>query len=196
MCKNFRLQHYLCVMIFPITVYGDRVLRNVSEEILKGSDVSALIADMNETMYAANGVGLAAPQIGKNVRLFVTDASSLEDEPHLKDFKKTFINPFILEKSGEPVSIEEGCLSIPGIREKVVRPSRLRIRYFDEKWNEREEEYVGFAARIIQHEYDHIEGILFTDYLSPLKKKLLQGKLSDISKGKVDIDYRIIPAKR
>jgi len=184
-------------MILPITVYGDRVLRKPSEEILKGTDVSALIADMNETMHAANGVGLAAPQIGKNVRLFVTDASSLdEDEPRLKDFKKTFINPLILEESGESVSIEEGCLSIPGIREKITRLSRLRIRYFDEKWNETEEEYAGFAARIIQHEYDHLEGILFTDYLPPLKKKLLKGKFSDISKGKVDIDYRIIPAKR
>lgn len=183
-------------MIFPITVYGNTVLRKTTKEIPRGEDVSALISDMHETMCAANGVGLASPQIGKSVRLFVVDASSLKDEPDLKDFKKVFINPLILEESGDPVSIEEGCLSIPGIREKVTRPSRLRIRYFDEKWNEREEDYDGFAARIIQHEYDHLEGVLFTDHLPPLRKKLLKGKLGDISKGKVDVDYRIIPAKR
>jgi peptide deformylase len=141
-------------------------------------------------MYAANGVGLAAPQIGKAIRLFVVDAGAMEEEA-LQDFKKVFVNPEIIDLSGEPWVFEEGCLSIPNIREEVSREDKVRIKYFDEHWQLHEEEFEGIAARIILHEYDHIEGKLFIDYLSPLKKRLLQGKLNDISKGKVDTEYRI-----
>ncbi|MBW3544350.1 MAG: peptide deformylase [Bacteroidetes bacterium] len=182
-------------MIYPIVVYGDPVLKKRAEDIEKeGLDVKTLAADMFETMYGASGVGLAAPQIGKSIRMFVVDGEPMEDE--LKDFKKVFINPQILEETGEEWSFEEGCLSIPGIRAEVFRPDKIRIRYFDEEWQEHEEEYDGVAARIIQHEYDHIEGVLFTDYLSPLKKRLLKSKLQNISKGQVRTDYRIqIPKK-
>src|SRR5690606_23774159 len=154
--------------------------------------LNELIADMFETMYAASGVGLAAPQIGKAIRLFVIDASPYEDdEPNLKDFKKVFINPQILDESGETWFSSEGCLSIPDIREDVSRHPVLRLRFMDETFVEYEETYDGLAARIIQHEYDHIEGKLFTDRLSPLKKALLKGKLDAISKGKVDVDYKM-----
>ena len=182
-------------MIYPIVVYGDPVLKKRAEDIEKGSlDVKALAADMFETMYGASGVGLAAPQIGKSIRMFVIDGEPMDDE--LKDFKKVFINPEIIEEEGEEWAFEEGCLSIPGIRADVFRPEKLRIRYFDEDWNEHEEVYEGVAARIIQHEYDHIEGVLFTDHLSGLKKRLLKSKLQNISKGQVRTDYRIqIPKK-
>jgi peptide deformylase len=142
-------------------------------------------------MYGAQGVGLAAPQIGKSIRLFIVDGSVIEDDETLQDFKKAFINPEMLEELGDEWEYEEGCLSIPNIRENVSRNEKLRIRYFDEDWNQHEEEYSGIKARIIQHEYDHIEGKLFIDYLTPLKKRLLKSKLSDISKGKVETDYRI-----
>lgn len=182
-------------MIYPIVVYGDPVLKKRAEDIEKESlDVKTLAEDMFETMYGASGVGLAAPQIGKSIRMFVVDGEPMEDE--LKDFKKVFINPQILEETGDEWSFEEGCLSIPGIRAEVFRPDKIRIRYFDEEWQEHEEEYNGVAARIIQHEYDHIEGVLFTDYLSPLKKRLLKSKLQNISKGQVRTDYRIqVPKK-
>ena len=158
-------------------------------------DIKTLSEDMFETMYAASGIGLAAPQIGKSIRFFVVDGTPMEDE-ELKDFKKIFINPEILEEFGDEWTFEEGCLSIPNIRENVQRPAKLRIRYLNEEWNEVEEEYDGMKARIIQHEYDHIEGILFTDHLPPLKKRLLKGKLQNISKGKVKADYRLaIPKK-
>lgn len=178
-------------MIYPIVVYGDPVLRQRAKDIEHGTDLAQLIEDMYETMHGAHGIGLAAPQIGKGIRLFVVDGSVLEDEPDMHDFKKAFINPVMLEELGEPWEYEEGCLSIPAIREKVSRPEKLRIKYYDEQWNLREEEYEGLKARIIQHEYDHIEGKLFIDYLTPFKKRLLKGKLSDISKGKVDTEYRI-----
>ncbi|AHM61827.1 peptide deformylase [Flammeovirgaceae bacterium 311] len=182
-------------MIYPIVVYGDPVLKKRAEDIEKDSlDVKTLAADMFETMYAASGVGLAAPQIGKSIRMFVVDGEPMDEE--LKDFKKVFINPEILDEEGEEWAFEEGCLSIPGIRADVFRPEKVRIRYFDEDWNEHEEVYEGVAARIIQHEYDHIEGVLFTDYLTGLKKRLLQSKLQNISKGQVKTDYRIqIPKK-
>jgi peptide deformylase len=182
-------------MIYPIVVYGDPVLKKRAEDIEKGSlDVKILAADMFETMYGASGVGLAAPQIGKSIRMFVVDGEPMEEA--LKDFKKVFINPEILEEEGEEWAFEEGCLSIPGIRAEVYRPEKLRIRYFDEDWNEHDEEYEGVAARIIQHEYDHIEGVLFTDHLSGLKKRLLKNKLQNISKGQVRTDYRIqVPRK-
>ena len=178
-------------MIYPIVVYGDPVLRKKARDIEKDEiDVKAMSADMFETMYAASGVGLAAPQIGKAIRMFVVDAGAMEEE-NLKDFKQVFINPKIIELSGEPWSFEEGCLSIPNIREEVSREDRVKIKFYDEEWQLHENEYEGIAARIILHEYDHIEGKLFIDYLSPLKKGLLQGKLNDISKGKVDTEYRI-----
>lgn len=178
-------------MIYPIVVYGDPVLRQRAKDVEKGTDLKPLIQDMFETMYGAQGVGLAAPQIGKSIRLFVVDGSVIEDDETLADFKKAFINPEMLEELGEEWEYEEGCLSIPNIRENVSRSQKLRIRYFDEDWNQHEEEYTGIKARIIQHEYDHIEGKLFIDYLTPLKKRLLKSKLSDISKGKVDTEYRI-----
>jgi peptide deformylase len=178
-------------MIYPIVLYGDPVLRQKAKDIDKDTDLKQLIEDMYETMHAASGIGLAAPQIGKPIRLFVVDGTSLEDEEDMEEFKKAFINPVILEEEGEEWEFEEGCLSIPNIREKVSRAEELTIRYYDENWIEHEETYDGMQARIIQHEYDHIEGKLFVDYLTPLKKKLLKGKLTDISKGKVDTEYRI-----
>src|SRR6478736_8708312 len=177
-------------MIYPIVMYGDAVLRK------KGKDIKELVNDMFETMHAAHGIGLAAPQIGKGIRLFVVDGTTLEDEPKLKDFKKVFVNPVMLSEDGEPWAFEEGCLSIPNIREEVERPEKVRIKYFDENWNYFEEEFDGMKARIIQHEYDHIEGKLFIDYLSPLKKRMLKGKLTDISKGNVDTEYRILAPLR
>lgn len=188
-------------MIYPIVMYGDAVLRKKASDIEKGTDVKQLIADMFETMYAANGVGLAAPQIGKAVRLFIVDGTSMQDEEEgsedMTGFKKAFINPIILQEAGDEWEFEEGCLSIPNIREKVSRKEALRVRYFDEDWNLHEEDYDGVKARVIQHEYDHIEGKLFIDYLTPLKKRMLKGKLADISKGDVDTDYRILaPLKR
>lgn len=184
-------------MIYPIVMYGDSVLRKRATDIEKGTDLTQLVADMYETMYEANGIGLAAPQIGKSIRLFIVDGTTLEDEPTLKDFKKVFVNPQVIDEFGEEWAFEEGCLSIPNIREEVWRKETVRIKYFDEKWSAFEEEFDGMKARIIQHEYDHIEGKLFTDYLSPLKKRMLKGKLTNISKGDVDTEYRIAaPLKR
>lgn len=184
-------------MIYPIVMYGDPVLRKKAKDIEKGTVILELVNDMYETMHAAHGIGLAAPQIGKSVRLFVVDGTTLEDEPKLADFKKAFVNPVILDEEGEPWAFEEGCLSIPNIREEVERPEKLRIKYFDENWNAFEEEFDGMKARIIQHEYDHIEGKLFIDYLTPLKKRMLKGKLNDISKGDVETEYRILaPLKK
>jgi peptide deformylase len=178
-------------MIYPIVMYGDPVLRQRATDIEVGTDLSQLIADMYDTMHGASGIGLAAPQIGKSIRLFIVDGTVLEDEPDLQDFKKAFINPVMIEELGTPWEFEEGCLSIPSIREKVARKAELKIRYYDEGWNLKEESFDGMKARIIQHEYDHIEGKMFVDYLTPLKKRLLKGKLADISKGKVDTEYRI-----
>lgn len=184
-------------MIYPIVMYGDPVLRQRAKDIEQGTDLKQLIDDMFETMHGASGIGLAAPQIGKSIRLFIVDGTVLEDEEGMENFKKAFVNPEILEEVGTPWDFEEGCLSIPNIRENVSRKERLKIRYYDENWNLYEEEYDGMKARIIQHEYDHIEGKLFVDYLPALKKRLLKGKLADISKGKVDTEYRIIaPLKK
>jgi len=183
-------------MIYPIVMYGDPVLRQKAKPIEKGTDLTPLIDDMFETMHGASGIGLAAPQIGKGIRLFIVDGTVLEDEPDMEGFKKVFVNPEMIEELGEPWEFEEGCLSIPNIREKVSRKEKLRIHYFDENWVEHEEDYDGMKARIIQHEYDHIEGKLFVDYLPALKKRLLKGKLADISKGKVDTEYRIAAPKK
>lgn len=184
-------------MIYPIVLYGDPVLKRRAGDVEEGSEeIRELVSDMFETMYHASGVGLAAPQIGKSLRVFVIDSTPMEDD-QTKGVKKAFINPEIIDETGKEWAFEEGCLSIPGIREDVTRPPSVTINYLDEAWNEHEETFEGILARIIQHEYDHIEGILFTDHLSPFKKRLLKGKLGNISKGKVDIDYRIkAPAKK
>lgn len=188
-------------MILPIIAYGDPVLKKEAEEIEDSyPDLQQLISDMFETMYQAKGVGLAAPQIGKSIRLFIVDGSPFADEEGeeadpkakgIEDFKKVFINPIIEEESGPKWSFQEGCLSIPKIRENVIRNEKITLTYFDEKWNFHEEVYEGYAARIIQHEYDHIEGVLFTDHLNPLKKKLLHKRLVNISNGEISIDYKM-----
>ena len=184
-------------MILPILAFGTPVLKQKAKNIDKDyKGLSELINDMFETMHEASGVGLAAPQIGKSIRLFIVDTSPFaEDEPELKDFQQVFVNPEIVEEEGEEWSFNEGCLSIPHIREDVSRKPKIRIRYQDEHFDNYEEDFEGIAARIIQHEYDHIEGVLFTDYLSSFKKKLIKNKLLRISKGQVDIDYKIFPSK-
>lgn len=186
-------------MILPIVAYGDAVLkRNATDIDPTYPGLQDLIANMYETMYNAEGVGLAAPQIGLSIRLFITDGKPFsEDDPALANFKQVFINAQILDEKGEAWKFNEGCLSIPGIREDVMRKPVVNIRYFDEQFNQYEKTFEGLSARIIQHEYDHIEGVLFTDKLSPLKKKLLKGKLRDVSVGKVDVNYRMkFPATR
>ena len=188
-------------MILPIMAYGLPVLRKDCEEIEVNSEITTLVNDMFETMYGSSGVGLAGPQIGQALRIFVVDASPFAESENdeeadenlklLKGFKKVFINPIIEIESGKKWLFSEGCLSIPGIREDVERKPFIKISYFDENWNYHESNYDGIAARIIQHEYDHIEGVLFTDHLKPLKRRLLKRKLDDISKGKVDVDYKM-----
>ncbi len=180
-------------MIFPVTVYGDPILRKMADPIGPDyPDLAQFLADFWETMYSADGVGLAAPQVARSIRLFVIDASSGADEdPSLAGLKKVFINPQILDYSGDPWSMEEGCLSLPEIRENVIRPDSIRIIYQDENFTKHDEIFSGFAARIIQHEYDHLQGKMFVDYLSPLKKKLIRTKLLNISKGKVTPHYKI-----
>ncbi|WP_423127798.1 peptide deformylase [Gaoshiqia sp. Z1-71] len=186
-------------MIYPITVYGEPLLRKVAEPINNDfQGLKELIDDMYETMYHSDGVGLAAPQIGKSLRIFVIDATpAADDEPELEGFKKAFINPEIVERRGDEWMMNEGCLSLPEIREDVSRPEFVRIKYLDENLVEHIEEYGGFAARVIQHEYDHLDGKLFIDYLTPLKKRMLKSKLTAISKGKVNPSYRIVlPGKK
>ncbi len=186
-------------MVYPIVVYGHPVLRKVAENIDRDSlDTDQLISDLFETMYRSEGMGLAAPQIGKSIRVFVIDGTPLaKDEPDLRDFKKVFINARITEKSGDLKLMSEGCLSIPNIREDVNRESRVRIKYYDENWEYHDEVYEGYRARIIQHEYDHLDGILFTDKVSPIKKRLLKGKLNAISKGKFEASYKtILPGQK
>jgi len=184
-------------MIYPIVAYGDPVLKKLAADIKKEElDVKKLAEDMFETMYEAGGVGLAAPQIGLGIRVFVVDGEPMDDVA-LKGFKKVFVNPKILQESGEPWTFNEGCLSIPTIREDIKRNAALVIQYFDEHWVEHQEEFDGLKARIIQHEYDHIEGKLFTDHLSELKKRVLKKKLGNISRGDVEVNYRMrFPLKR
>jgi peptide deformylase len=183
-------------MIYPIVAYGDPVLKKRAEDIEKDSiDIKKLADDMFETMYHASGVGLAAPQIGLSLRMFVVDGEHLDDT--LVGFKKVFVNPVILKEQGKEWGFEEGCLSIPSIREEIMRKEDLVIRYFDLEWNEFEESYSGLKARIIQHEYDHIEGVLFLDRISPFKKRLLKSKLTNISKGNISTEYRMrFPVKK
>jgi len=180
-------------MILPIYVYGHPVLRKISKDVDPDYEgLNELHENMWATMYHTDGVGLAAPQIGLSLRIFVIDGSALADDfPELKDFKQTFYNAQILERSDVKLMESEGCLSLPGIREEVSRPDRIRIKYQDENFEFHDEVYEGFAARIIQHEYDHIDGKLFVDHLSPLRRRLIKSKLNAISVGKVNIDYRI-----
>lgn len=186
-------------MILPIIAYGHPTLRKVAQEIDKDHPgLDDLIANMFDTLYAAEGVGLAAPQVNESVRLFIIDASPFgEEHPELKDFKKVFINPYITDETGEIWSYNEGCLSIPELREDVSRPSRLTITYYDRDFIFHEEVYDGITARIIQHEYDHIEGILFVDRVSSLRKVLLKKKLASITNGEVRPSYKMIfPGKK
>lgn len=180
-------------MIYPILTIGHPVLTAKTEDIDKNyPELAETIDNMFETMHACDGVGLAAPQIGKPIRLFVIDAEPVaENDDFLKNFKRTFINPLITEESGEDWYYNEGCLSIPTIREDIKRKNTIKIKYYDREWNCIEETLTGIAARIVQHEYDHLKGILFVDHLSTLKRRLLKGKISDVSKGKVHVDYRI-----
>lgn len=192
-------------MILPIVAFGHPVLRKVCEDITPDyPDLKKLIADMWETMYSSNGVGVAAPQINRPIRLFVIDTDQIvegfDDEdkriyPNEKPIKEVFINARIIEESGKIWAYNEGCLSIPKVREDISRLSNLRIRYMDENFVEQEKAFDGITARVIQHEYDHIEGKLFIDYLPMLKKRLIKKKLDDISNGKVRVDYKMTFSK-
>lgn len=184
-------------MIMPIVAYGHPTLRKKSIEIDKDyPDLKDLIDNMFETMYETNGIGLAAPQINKNIRLFIIDATPYSEilENHT-NLKKVFINPKIIEKNGQEWPFMEGCLSIPGIMEKVIRESNIHIQYYDEHFNFYDEVIDGILSRIIQHEYDHIDGILFVDRINPLRKIMIKGKLNDISKGIVKNNYKMIFSK-
>jgi peptide deformylase len=187
-------------MILPIVAYGENILKTKAVNITSGyPELKKLINDMWETMYNANGVGIAAPQIGKSIRLFVIDASPFSEDDEisdnevstLKNFKKVFINPEIIDETGDEWNFIEGCLSIPNIREDIKRKEKITIKYYNESFEEIELDLEGLAARVVQHEYDHIEGVLFIDKLSSLKKKLLKGKLNDISKGKIKTEYKM-----
>lgn len=187
-------------MVLPIVAYGDPVLRKMCTDISADyPNLKDLISNMFQTMEASRGVGLAAPQIGLPIRLFVVDAAPFadddeltkEEQTFLENFRKVFINAKIIEETGDKWSFNEGCLSIPGVRGDVSRHERLTIEYLDENFQPQILTVDGLAARIIQHEYDHIQGVLFTDKLSAFKKRILQGKLTDISKGKVNVDYRM-----
>lgn len=187
-------------MILPIVAYGDPVLRKKATDIDQDyKALDALIENMYETMYNAHGVGLAAPQIGLPIRLFIIDCEPFsndeelteEEQKSLAELKQTFINAKILEETGDEWAFNEGCLSIPDVREDVFRKEKITISYYDENFTQQTKSYEGLAARVIQHEYDHIEGVLFTDKLSPLKRRLIKSKLTNISKGKIDVDYRM-----
>lgn len=187
-------------MILPIVAYGDPVLRKVAKEISDDyPDLQELIANMKQTMYNASGVGIAAPQIGKSIRVFVIDASpfseddqlNIKEKEQLKNFNKVFINPRIIEEDGEEWAFSEGCLSIPDIREDIYRQETVSFEYYDENFNKHSDTLSGLAARVFQHEYDHLEGILFTDKISSLKKRILKKKLEKISQGKINANYRM-----
>ena len=187
-------------MIYPIVAYGDPILKKRCEEIEEDHEgLEDIINNMFETMENANGVGLAAPQVGKSIRLFIVDASPFsEDEDldeetreYLADFTRVFINPILIEETGEKWPFQEGCLSIPDIREEIIRKPDIIIEYYDENFELQEEELSGLVARVVQHEYDHIEGMLFTDRMSPLKRRLLKGKLTDIANGNIEHKYRM-----
>ncbi len=186
-------------MILPVVAYGHPVLKRVAEDIEPDyPNLQQLIADMFETMYHSEGVGLAAPQINKSIRLFVIDADPFhETYPEAKGFKKVFINPEIVEVSEETWTFREGCLSLPDMNEDVVRPSKIVVNYLDENFVEHEEEFDGIKARVIQHEYDHLEGKVYVDRVAPMRKMMLKNKLRNISEGMVAVDYKMIfPNKR
>jgi peptide deformylase len=186
-------------MTYPIVVYGHPVLKKIAVDIEKDHPgMQKIIDDLFDTMYHSEGLGLAAPQIGQSIRIFVIDGTPVaEDEPELAGFIKAFINAHIIEKSGEKVPMNEGCLSIPNLREEVKRESHIRIQYYDENLEYHDEVFDGYKARIIQHEYDHLDGILFVDRINPLRKRLLKGKLTDISNGKFEVDYKtILPGQK
>ena len=186
-------------MVYPIVAYGHPNLRKVSAEIDgQYPELSRLIEDMFETMYASEGVGLAAPQINRNIRLFVIDTEPfVNDDKGQERLKKVFINPQIIEEEGEEWAFNEGCLSLPEIREEVERKPRVRIRYYDQDFNSHDEVYEGIMARIIQHEYDHLDGVLFVDRISNLRKMLLKRRLNDIATGNIDVEYKMIfPSKK
>ena len=187
-------------MILPIVAYGDPVLKKMCVDINKEyPQLDALLANMFDTMYNASGVGLAAPQIGLAIRLFIVDTTPFSDDEDLTSdeqkalngFKRAFINAKILKEEGSEWAFNEGCLSIPDVREDVFRKPIITVEYFDENFKQHTEVFDGLIARVIQHEYDHIEGVLFTDKLSSLKKRLIKGRLTNISKGKIDVDYRM-----
>ncbi len=181
-------------MTYPIVAYGHPNLRKIAVDIDKDyPELETLIESMYESMYQSNGVGLAAPQINKSIRLFVIDATPFSEEAAVEiEFKEVFINAKIIEESGDKWAFNEGCLSVPGINEDVMRHAKLRIQYYDANWEYHDEVFEGVLARVIQHEYDHLEGKLFVDHLSVLRKTMLKGKLSDIAKGKTNADYRMI----
>ncbi len=181
-------------MIFPIVAYGHPVLRKVAEDIDKDyPGLDQFIEDMFETMYASNGVGLAAPQVNRSIRLFVIDTTPYKEEyPGEENMKRVFINARIVEETGEEWAFNEGCLSIPQIREDVIRKPDVHIKYYDEEFNFHDEVISGALGRVIQHEYDHLEGILFVDHINPLRRIMLKRKLSDITKGIVSTDYKMI----
>ena len=186
-------------MILPIVAYGHPVLKVVAAPITPDyPDLDELMANMWETLAHSEGVGLAAPQVNKSIRLFIVDGNPFyPDYPDAKDFKQAFINPELVETFGEMVPFKEGCLSLPNIYEEVMRPDKIRIKYLDEQFQEHEEVFEGIRARIIQHEYDHLQGHVHVDRIAPLRKTLLQGKLRAIAEGKCDVDYRMIfPRKK
>lgn len=187
--KNYNL----LIMIYPIVIYGSQVLRNRSVDIDSSyPDFKKLVEDMLLTLEEASGVGLAAPQIGKNIRLFVVDCTPWGDEnPELAEYRRVFVNPEIYERSEETSLFEEGCLSLPGIHENVRRPVKVRMRYLDENFEPHDEEFDGLPARVIQHEYDHLEGEVFTDHLSPLRRNLLRGKIMNLVKGRFSCGYKV-----
>lgn len=192
-------------MVLPVVAYGHPVLRKVCEDITASyPDLKKLIADMWDTMYHTNGVGIAAPQVNKPIRLFVVDTEQIvegfddqdkRDYPNEKPVKQVFINAEKIEETGKPWSYNEGCLSIPKVREDISRAAKVKLRYLDEHFQEHEGEFDGITARVILHEYDHIEGKLFIDYLPSLKRRLIKKKLDDISNGKVRVDYRMLLPK-
>lgn len=182
-------------MILPIYLYGQSVLRKKASDISPDyPHLKTLIANMFETMYQADGIGLAAPQIGLDIRLFIIDLLPLaEDDKRFENFKKVFINPQIIESSEKTNNYSEGCLSLPGINESVIRPEKIRIKYLDENFEPHDEEYDDFFARCIQHEYDHIEGVMFVDKISGIRKQLIKSKLNNLIKGNISCSYRIKP---
>ena len=185
-------------MILPIYTYGQPVLREEAKEIdEKFPEIKKLAANMFETMYNAEGVGLAAPQVGLSICMIVIDGDVLsENYPECKGFKRTMINPEIIELSDEAITMEEGCLSFPGIHEKVTRATKIHIRYMDENFEEHEEAVEGFAARIVQHECEHLDGRVFIDNISPIRRQLNKGKLNNLIKGTTSCDYKIKPVNK